>query len=198
MKLNLGCGHDIREGYVNVDFRATHPTVQVVDLSKFPWPFENQSADEILMLDFLEHFPYAQTQRILLECYRILKPEGELVVQVPDAEHLAMALTGKGPYLCNDCGTPMCDQATSREVNEFVAFEECPKCHQEQGAIAEAAMKRLYGGQDYSGNFHHTCFTSDLLSYNAWTAGFTGHEEDHDYQYANWNLKMRFKKKDLW
>ena len=86
MKLNLGCGDDIKEGYLNVDFRKTHPSVQVQDLSKFPWPWADGFADEILMLDFLEHFPYAQTERILFECFRILKDDGEVVIQVPDAE----------------------------------------------------------------------------------------------------------------
>ena len=199
MKLNLGCGSDYRDGYLNVDFRDDVRIDQKCDLSRFPWPFPNQFADEILMLDFLEHFPYAQTSRILLECYRILKPGGTVAIQVPDAEHLAMALTGNGPYLCNKCGTSMCDQETSKTVNEFVSFEECPKCGQEKGDIAEAAMKRLYGGQDYPGNFHYTCFTKDLLEHEAWKAGFQLRQyEEHDHQYANWNFKARYQKGDLW
>jgi hypothetical protein len=199
VKLNLGCGDDIRDGYVNVDFRKTHPTVLEVDLSKFPWPFDDQSADEILMLDFLEHFPYATTPFILLECYRVLKADGSVVIQVPDATHLTMALTAAGPFLCNRCGTSMHDRETSREVGNFVAFEECPGCIQHKGEIADAAVRRLYGGQDYPGNFHQNCFTQEQLMHQAYQAGLKVADiEEHDYQYANWNLKLRFWKGDLW
>lgn len=199
MKLNLGCGDDIREGYVNVDFRQTHPSVVIADLSKFPWPFEDESADEILMLDFLEHFPYAQTRSILLQCFRVLKPTGSVVIQVPDAYHLAMALTGEGPFLCNRCGASMCDQESSKLVGEFMPHASCPDCGQSHRDISDAAMRRLYGGQDYPGNFHHTCFTQEQLTRQAQAAGLGEPQfEERDHQYKNWNFKVRLKRVDLW
>jgi predicted SAM-dependent methyltransferase len=188
MKLNLGCGYDVREGYVNVDFRPTLSTVMVVDLSVLPWPFEDSSADEILMLDFLEHFPYAQTKRILLECYRVLKSDGSLIVQVPDGEHLMNALAAKGEYLCNNCGTQMNPE-----------YRGCRECKQTAVDISEAAMRRLYGGQDYPGNFHYTCFTQSSLMHKAAEAGLQWDEElEPEHQYKNWNFKIRFKKGNLW
>lgn len=188
MRLNLGCGNDIRDGYVNVDFRQTHPTVMVVDLSKIPWPFPDQSADEILMLDFLEHFPYTQTPRILLECYRVLKTDGDLIIQVPDGGHLANALSLQGEYLCNRCGTKMND-----------SYRSCSECGQSATEIAEAAMRRLYGGQDFPGNFHFTCFTQSSLMHKAAAAGLQWDEElEPEHQYANWNFKIRFKRGRLW
>lgn len=201
MKLNLGCGHDIREGYVNVDFRETHPSVKVVDLSVMPWPFEDESADEILMLDFLEHFPYSQTNRILLECYRVLKQDGDLIIQVPDGGHLANALNMQGEYLCNQCGTSMWEPTPSnpRHGDEPTQHKSCPKCKQPAATIAEAAMRRLYGGQDFPGNFHYTCFTQSSLMHKGAAAGFQWDEElEPEYQYANWNFKIRFKRGRLW
>jgi predicted SAM-dependent methyltransferase len=193
VKLNLGCGDDIREGYVNVDFRQTHPSVQMADLSVFPWPFEDGSADEILMLDFLEHFPYRQTQRILLECFRILKADGQVVIQVPDAMHLTAALCKKGSYLCNKCG----GQMYGLESGEFI--DACKKCGQSVDDIAHAAMMRLYGGQDFVGNFHQTCFTVQSLERVADAAGLSFMSlEEKDHQYANWNFKIRFEKGDVW
>lgn len=187
MKLNLGCGNDIKEGYVNVDFRQTHPSVMLVDLSVFPWPFGDASADEILMLDFLEHFPYAQTERIILECYRVLKPDGTVVVQVPDGEHLMHALTCTGKYLCNRCGYQM--------EHDLI----CRDCGQTQSEIAEAAMMRLYGGQDFIGNFHHTCFTRDSLMQKARSCGLKlSSYEEEEHQFKNWNFKARFRKDDPW
>lgn len=188
MRLNLGCGNDIRPDYLNVDFRQTHPSVVQVDLSKFPWPFDDGSADEILMLDFLEHFPYRDTERILLECYRVLRQGGELVVQVPDGNHLSRALTKRGAYMCNRCGDPVTEDHTA-----------CRGCGQSADDIAYEAMKRMYGGQDYTGNFHHVLFTQQSLWIAASRCGFCDAKmEEADHQFANWNLKMRLTKGDAW
>ena len=204
MKLNLGCGDDIRLGYVNVDFRKTHPSVVEVDLSKFPWPFADDSVDEILMLDFLEHFPYRVTDQILLECYRIMRdhrplegivmpPSTGLVIQVPDGKHLAMALGQVGEYLCNRCGGKIVGQ----EHKDWDAH--CGKCGQDLDDIFDAAMRRLYGGQDYPGNWHQTCFTKDSLGDIARKHGFGwSHYEEEEHQWKNWNFKMVFFKGDIW
>lgn len=188
MKLNLGCGNDVREGYTNVDFRPTHPSVMQVDLSKFPWPFEDESAEEILMLDFLEHFPYAQTKPILLECFRVLSPTGTVAIQVPDGDHLVRAFGCIGEYTCNRC-----DRVMSRNGAR------CGTCDATPEEISEAAMRRMYGGQDYPGNFHQTLFRQSSLEAKARECGLelVGFEEK-DYQYINWNFKARFKKGEIW
>lgn len=193
MKLNLGCGSDVRDGFLNVDFRKTHPDVHVVDLSRLPWPWTNGSIDEILMLDFLEHFPYAQTIPILFECYRILNDDGTVVVQVPDAEQLAHVLVDDGQYFCNDCGHFM-DMG-----NENGSCVDCPKCGNSSIDMAEAAMRRLYGGQDYPGNFHQTCFTRRMLVQKAAQIGLElVSDEEVTHQSLNWNFKMRFKRGSVW
>ena len=188
MKLNLGCGNDIKPGYTNVDFRPTHPSVVQADLSKFPWPFEDGSADEILMLDFLEHFPYASTPLILFECYRVLSDAGRLVIQVPDAVHTARALIGEGDFFCNKC-----------EQHAYMTNGKCDNCGQTSIEISEAAMKRMYGGQDYPGNFHLTCFTPMSLIRKSRDCGLAFVEfEEIEHQWKNWNFKAVFKKEDLW
>lgn len=191
MRLNLGCGDDIREGYTNVDFRKTHSIVEVVDLSKFPWPFRDGTADEILMLDFLEHFPYRDTRKILLECYRVLSLAGTVVIQVPDGRHLTHALGQVGEYLCNRCGYRIDDERS--------LSGKCDQCGQTLAEISEAAMMRLYGGQDYPGNFHQTCFTEVSLVQKAGQTGLILVDfEEIDHQYKNWNFKARFRKGDIW
>lgn len=58
MKLNLGCGRDIREGYVNLDY-IDFPGVDVVhNWDRLPLPFPDDHFDEVLMLDVLEHIPH--------------------------------------------------------------------------------------------------------------------------------------------
>lgn len=190
--LNLGCGSDIRLGYVNVDFRKGPGVDMVCDLSVFPWPFASGAYEEVLMLDFLEHFPYRDTKKILLECNRILGTAGELVVQVPDAEHVCAAFLGSGWYMCNRCGTEEYPHPGAQNV--------CPKCGQQHESLKEAAMMRLFGGQDYPGNFHHTMFDVHRLDDVVSSCGFSLVDwEEVEHQRANWNIKGRFRKRgSLW
>jgi len=78
MRLNLGCGSDYRDGWVNVDL--CHGDVEH-DLNTYPYPFDDGSADKILLDNVLEHLQ--DPQRVVDECYRILTLGGELVVFVP-------------------------------------------------------------------------------------------------------------------
>lgn len=79
-KLNLGCGTDIREGWVNLD-SAQIPGVNVVhDIEKLPLPFSSGEFDEILAQDVLEHVEYIP---VLKDLHRILKKGGKLVIRVP-------------------------------------------------------------------------------------------------------------------
>ena len=62
LHLNLGCGHDLRAGYVNVDdgsmWSGSVPANCVQwDLNRVPWPFPNESTSEIFMNHVLEHLP---------------------------------------------------------------------------------------------------------------------------------------------
>jgi predicted SAM-dependent methyltransferase len=63
VKLNLGSGGKPREGYLNIDKNPCAPRVDVVhDLDQYPWPFESEVADEILMEHCLE--PWIMSQPI--------------------------------------------------------------------------------------------------------------------------------------
>ena len=55
MKLNIGCGRDKREGYINVDSSPLVNPDKVCDLEKTPLPFKDNSVDEILAFHVLEH-----------------------------------------------------------------------------------------------------------------------------------------------
>lgn len=80
VSLNLGCGTDIRPGFVNLDCSAL-PGVDVVhDLNSLPLPFKAATFDHIVAKDVLEHVDYIP---LLRELHRILKPGGELFIQVP-------------------------------------------------------------------------------------------------------------------
>ena len=74
IKLNLGSGARPEKGWVNVDI-VDLPEVDVVhDLTKFPWPFEDNSVDQIKSEHLIEHFDGLTFIKFMDECYRILKP----------------------------------------------------------------------------------------------------------------------------
>ncbi len=76
-RLNLGCGNDKREGFVNVDRNGyCDPDVQgdVLNLADFPSCYY----DEIIALGVIEHFKRADTRRALYEWNRLLRPGGRL------------------------------------------------------------------------------------------------------------------------
>ena len=84
-KLNLGCNTRILKGYTNIDFTA-YPGVDIVsDVSKLPM-IKDESVDVVRASHILEHFRVWDTQRVLKEWYRVLKPGGLLYLSVPDWE----------------------------------------------------------------------------------------------------------------
>jgi SAM-dependent methyltransferase len=81
--LHLGCGTVKLEGYVNVDSQSRLHPDEVVDLTHFPWPWNNESVDHIYSHHVFEHLPDALAT--MMECHRILKRGGTLEVVVPYA-----------------------------------------------------------------------------------------------------------------
>lgn len=81
MKLNLGCGRDIKTGYINSDEKKLPGVEKVINLNSFPYPYKNESIDEIYMSHVLEHLE--DDIRVLKECHRIIKKEGKVRLRVP-------------------------------------------------------------------------------------------------------------------
>lgn len=55
VRLDLACGQTPREGFEGVDLLA--PAARKVDLCRFPWPFADDSVDELHCSHFVEHIP---------------------------------------------------------------------------------------------------------------------------------------------
>lgn len=96
-KLNVGCGPDIRpaaDGWVNMDIVAL-PGVDVVhNIVDFPWPFEPESFDHMVLNHVLEHVPHhlghesGKDGFVLLmeEMHRVLRPGGTIEIFSPHPE----------------------------------------------------------------------------------------------------------------
>jgi SAM-dependent methyltransferase len=81
LRINFGCGQFPLGGWVNVDIDASAHADVHHDLEVFPYPFDSDSADEILASHVLEHLnePFAA----MAEFRRILRPGGRLTIRVP-------------------------------------------------------------------------------------------------------------------
>lgn len=82
-KLNVGCGYDYRQGYVNVDLHERHgPDVvaNVLELHTFP----TGHYEELIAQDVLEHVTRADVRRALFEWNRVLAVGGRLFVRTTE------------------------------------------------------------------------------------------------------------------
>jgi len=87
-KLNLGCGLDLRTGYLNVDLNAFHKPDLVGDVRDLPM-LPTGRYEEIIAQDVLEHLPRTATASALREWNRLMQMGGSLVLRVPSLEGLA-------------------------------------------------------------------------------------------------------------
>ena len=109
IKLNLGCGSSIFEGWINVDyafgarlikfpfFSILNKKLKLFNLDwnkeiyihnlkkKFPWP--SSSVDIIYSSHILEHFSKEDGREFLNECVRVLKVNGLIRIVVPSLEY---------------------------------------------------------------------------------------------------------------
>lgn len=89
MKLNLGCGFDKLEGWLNVDNFAECEPDQMLDIEKTPWDLPSGAFEHVLMKHVLEHVgaDFATFKAVMQELYRILAPGGRLEIHVPHVRH---------------------------------------------------------------------------------------------------------------
>jgi hypothetical protein len=89
IKLNLGCGDKRLSGYLNVDSVAACNPDMVCDLEQFPWPWETDSVQEIVLSHVLEHL--GETRDIYLgimkEMYRVCSHNALIHIFVPHPRH---------------------------------------------------------------------------------------------------------------
>ena len=75
-RIHLGCGKHPKPMYTNVDKYPLDGVDVVHDLEVIPWPFDDETHDEIVGIDIIEHLVNAVG--FMNECAHILKPGGIL------------------------------------------------------------------------------------------------------------------------
>jgi predicted SAM-dependent methyltransferase len=85
MKLNLGCQIHAFEGWTNQDIVGDDPNIKadlVCDAAKLP--LEDNSVNFIYAGHLVEHYYPDTLPDAIKEWYRVLKPNGKLVIVTPD------------------------------------------------------------------------------------------------------------------
>ncbi|MHC4555826.1 MAG: glycosyltransferase [Planctomycetota bacterium] len=88
-KLNVGCGSDYRQGFVNIDGNPNLPKVDyILDIKPgvLLEHFEPGSFNYILAQDFLEHHFHWETRRLLEDFHVLLSSKGQLDIRLPNIE----------------------------------------------------------------------------------------------------------------
>jgi SAM-dependent methyltransferase len=83
LRLDLGCGQRPKEGFEGVDIADVKEVTHRADLFTFPWPFEDESVDEVHCSHFFEHVPAALRFPFMDELYRIMKPGSRAAIICP-------------------------------------------------------------------------------------------------------------------
>ena len=82
-KLHLGCGTKKLPGWVNIDSVEGLKPDLIHDIT-LPLPYQNQTVDEVLAEDLLEHFDKYMRFVVFGEWARVLKIGGVVTIQVPN------------------------------------------------------------------------------------------------------------------
>ncbi len=93
-KLNLGCGNDKKDGFVNVDIQADLNPDEVMDV-RYLDGIDDNSIELINADHVIEHFPHWQTRTILKLWFNKLKPGGQLEMTCPDMGGIAQDIIDK-------------------------------------------------------------------------------------------------------
>jgi glycosyltransferase involved in cell wall biosynthesis len=85
VRVHLGCDREHRDGWVNVDARA-EVSPDVVALAHRLQMFPDGSVDTLEACHLFEHLPLHEARAALKEWARVLRPGGELLLELPNID----------------------------------------------------------------------------------------------------------------
>jgi predicted SAM-dependent methyltransferase len=96
VRINVGCGSDYRDGFVNIDGNPNLPRVDLVlDLPReslcghFGPGSARGPVRHVLANDFIEHHTHWEAIGLLRDFFAILAPGGTIELKLPDFEYIA-------------------------------------------------------------------------------------------------------------
>src|SRR2546426_894868 len=96
--VNIGCGPNPLDGWVNVDI-ARGERINVIWDLRCGLPFNDESCSALFGEHVIEHVPRKSAEKLLRECYRVLQRGGVLRLSTPDAGRFLRSYAGDGEFL---------------------------------------------------------------------------------------------------
>lgn len=89
LKLNIGSGSSWKElqhkhGFTGIDIHD-YGQPEVWDTRVIPWKYKASTVDAIRASHFFEHLTPDEAIAVLNECWRVLKPKGQIHIIIPNA-----------------------------------------------------------------------------------------------------------------
>jgi predicted SAM-dependent methyltransferase len=107
LKLHLGCGRDVRPGWVNIDLwnqKAARPDAETFFIQydlRQGLPVVDECSSFIYSSHFFEHLDYDQAVRLFEDCYHALEPGGIFRIALPSFKMLFQAYLEDDPARLN-------------------------------------------------------------------------------------------------
>lgn len=110
IRLNLGSGNQNLYGFINIDKYDSEADMEA-DICELP--FDDESVDEIVAYQVIEHLPYWKTHILtnnigelyepafFKECYRVMKPGTTMITECPDLDVIARRIVDTGELTYN-------------------------------------------------------------------------------------------------
>jgi len=81
LKLDLAAGRNPKIGFKSVDISSEVEPDFIVDLNKYPWPWDDNSCFELFSSHYIEHT--LDIKKFMDECWRMLIPMGMITIIAP-------------------------------------------------------------------------------------------------------------------
>lgn len=164
IKLDIGCGQRVREGFVGMDRAADANPGILHDALVYPWPLEDGSVEEAHCSHFLEHIPGKQRPRFFEELYRVLAPGAVCTFIVPAYNSMGayQDFTHEWPPVAPS--SFMYFDRQWREANCLTHGEYAIACDFEvtvSGNVTGEWQRRVYETQVFAGS-HYWNVTSEI------------------------------------
>ena len=92
VKLHIGCGYEYLDGWINIDLDKRAKADLYMDVRDICRYCPENSVDELRMIHLISYLRFWEALDFLQACHRWLKPEGRIVIEIPDLRKAAREL----------------------------------------------------------------------------------------------------------
>lgn len=159
LKLNIGCGTcrtndrgELLEGYTHIDMSKDCNPDMVLDVTRLPWPFEDESVSEVYCSHFLEHLDGIERIAFFNELYRVMKSGAtiKVITPAPFTHRYMQDPTHKFPMVVQEFYNYL-----HRESRKAMGVDHYPiHCNFEWGGLFIDNPELMNGRNDEFRNFH--------------------------------------------